>query len=112
MSIEDLLKCSDADLDRFAAEAGHEELRTLFDSIWLRIRSIGLTGQPRTVEAAETLVVAKAALRIAEHVGNEKLSIDAQHMTGRSLSANEEFEKAIPYYRNAIAGLDKLGEYQ
>jgi hypothetical protein len=51
MSPEDLLKCSDADLDRLAAGTGPEDLQNIFNGIWAIVRPL-YAGQPKSLESA------------------------------------------------------------
>jgi tetratricopeptide (TPR) repeat protein len=109
MSPEDLLKSSNADLERFAVSAEPEDLQNLFNTIWEKVRPL-YAGQPKSIESAHGLSLAQAALSLASHAQDQRLLIEAWHMMGRSLSANEEFEKAIPFYRQVISGLENLGD--
>jgi tetratricopeptide (TPR) repeat protein len=113
MSPEDLLSYSpaaiDAAIDRLASSASLADLGSLFELIWDRVRPL-YAGQPKSLEAVQGLKLAEAALRIALRVQDKQLLIQARHMMGRSLGANEEFEKAIPFYREAIAGLEESGD--
>jgi CHAT domain-containing protein len=106
---EDLLKCCDADLEQLAASTKPEELQNIFDGIWEKVRPL-YAGQARSSESAQGLSLAQAALNLASHAHDQRLLIEARHMMGRSLSANEEFEKAIPYYKQVIDSLEKLGD--
>src|SRR5262249_18996576 len=106
---EDLLKSSDADLERFASLAQPEDLHNLFSTIWEKVRPL-YAGQPKSIESAHGLSLAQAALSLASHAQDQRLLIEAWHMMGRSLGANEEFEKAIPFYRQVISGLENLGD--
>jgi tetratricopeptide (TPR) repeat protein len=81
------------------------------DSIWLKVRPL-YAGQPKSLESAQSLSLAQAARRLAVHAANDRLLIEAWHMMGRSLSANEEFEKAIPFYRQVIRRLEQIGDFQ
>jgi tetratricopeptide (TPR) repeat protein len=111
MSPEDLMKCSDADLKRFAAASTPEDLHRLFNTIWEKVRPL-YAGQPKSVESAHGLSLARIALALASFAQDQRLLIEAGHMMGRSLSANEEFEQAIPFYREVISGLEHLGDAQ
>jgi CHAT domain-containing protein/tetratricopeptide (TPR) repeat protein len=109
MSPEELLKCSEADLKRLATLGTRGDLQHLFDGIWEKVRPL-YAGQPKSAESAEGLSLSQAALTLAVQTNDERLLIEAWHMMGRSLSANEEFQKAIPFYRQVIAGLEKTGD--
>ena len=109
MSPEDLLKCSDAELEQAAND--REGLQDLFESIWEKVRPL-YAGQPKSLQSAEGLSLAHVALRLAAHAQNDRLWIEAWHMMARALSANEEFEKAIPYYRKVVKRLEEMGDFQ
>src|SRR5207237_3213069 len=70
------------------------------------------SGQPKSPEAAQGLALAQAALSLASHSKDENLLLEARHMMGRSLSANEEFESAVPFFQQVIAGMEKAGNLQ
>src|ERR1043165_6004812 len=108
-SPEDLLHCSEADLQRFAVAATTEDLEILFKHIWERVRPL-YAGQPKSIDAAHGLSLAQAALKVASHLNDQRLLLEAWHMMGRSLGANEEFEQAIPFYRQVISGLETIGD--
>lgn len=113
MSPEDLLKCSDADLDAFAAAAAHREIQDLFKQIWKEILPVpagSYAGQPKSIKTAQSVSLAQASLRIASATGDDLFLIDARHMMGRTLGANEEFERAIPFYREVISSLESIGD--
>jgi CHAT domain-containing protein/tetratricopeptide (TPR) repeat protein len=109
MSPEDLLKCSETELHALAASTKPEDLPDLFDSIWKKVRPL-YVGQPKSIEASQGLTLAQAALALASHSSDKRLLIEARHMMGRSLGANEEFEQAIPFYRQVISGLEEIGD--
>ena len=109
MSPEDLLQRSDADLEQMAISIRSEDLHELFDVIWERVRPL-YAGQPKSTGAATGLSLARGCLKLASHRDDPRLLIEAWHLMGRSLGANEEFEKAIPFYRQVISGLETIGE--
>jgi CHAT domain-containing protein/tetratricopeptide (TPR) repeat protein len=111
MSPEDLLNCSEADLERVVADASPEDLQDLFNAVWESVRPL-YAGQPKSNEAAHGLSLAQAAFRLASHAQDDRLLIEAWHMMGRSLGANEEFEEAIPFYQKTISGLESVGDLQ
>jgi len=112
MSPEELLNCSESDLERLAASAKPEDLHRLFKDLLETVRSLGFAGQPKSVEAARGLSLAQAALNLASRTHDEHLILEARHMMGRSLAANEEFEKAIPFYQDVISRLDQTSDRQ
>src|SRR5262249_51095098 len=109
MSPEDLLNYSDAEIQEFAAGVPPEGLHTLFEQIWEKVRPL-YAGQPRSKEAVRGLSLAQTALRLASHAHDRRLLLEAWHMMGRSLGANEEFEKAIPFYHKVISGFEGIGD--
>src|SRR5215470_9123732 len=109
MSPEGLLHCSQAELESFASAATPEALHELFGGIWEKLRPL-YAGQARSVETARALSLAQAALTLALRSHDERLLIEAWHMMGRTLGANEEFEKGIPFYEKVIAGLERIGD--
>jgi CHAT domain-containing protein/tetratricopeptide (TPR) repeat protein len=109
MSPEDLMNCAAGELKRFAAAASTEDLHNLFTRIWERVRPL-YAGQPKSAEAVQGLSLAQSALTLASEAHDPSLMIEAWHMMGRSLSANEEFEKAIPFYRQVISKLGDAGD--
>ncbi|HEY2383650.1 MAG TPA: CHAT domain-containing tetratricopeptide repeat protein [Terriglobia bacterium] len=113
MSPDDLLKCSDAELDAFAAPAPHQEIEDLFKRIWAEILPVSAgsyAGQPKTLKTAQSVSLAQAAVRIASASGDNSFLIEARHMMGRCLGANEEFERAIPFYRDVVSSLENIGD--
>jgi tetratricopeptide (TPR) repeat protein len=56
--------------------------------------------------------LAEAALKLASHTHDRRMLLEAKHMMGRSLGANEQFEQAIPFYQQVIAGFQELGDKQ
>jgi CHAT domain-containing protein len=111
MSPEDLLVCSQNDLEHLAQTSSAEELQNIFDAIWERVRPL-YAGQPKSKESDRALNLAEVALTLASHAHDERLLIEARQMMGRALSANEDFEKAIPYYEQVIAGLNSAGDFK
>src|SRR5262249_31117921 len=111
MSPEDLLNCSESDLERTVALGSREDLQNLFNAIWEYVRPL-YAGQPKSNESAHGLSLSQVALRLASQVQDNRLLIEAWHMMGRSLGANEEFEQAIPFYEKTIAALQDAGDLQ
>src|SRR3954469_6130497 len=102
MSAGDFLECCEGDLRRIALDATQNDLDEIFKTIWQQVRPL-YAGQPKSSQSAHGLRLAEAALQLATYVDDHKLLIEARHMMGRSLAANEQFEAAIPYYRQVIA---------
>jgi tetratricopeptide (TPR) repeat protein len=111
MSPDDLLNCSEIKLQRLAAAVSPDDLRNLFNGIWETIRPL-YAGQPKSIGAVRGLSLAQAALKVASHADDRNLLIEAWHMMGRSLGANEEFEKAVPFYQQVISSLEDIGDRQ
>src|SRR2546427_10808599 len=93
------------------ASSKPEDLQNLFSGIWEKVRPL-YAGQPKSLDSAQGLSLAQAALSLASHAHDQRLLIEAWHMMGRSLSANEEFEDAIPFYRQVISSLEEIGDLQ
>src|SRR5215475_147259 len=113
MCPEDLLKCSDAELKSFATAAAKSDIDDLFAQVWQEISpasAASYVNQPKSIETSRRIALAEAALRLANHVDESHFLIEAQHMMGRSLAASEEFERAIPFYRQVISGLENAGD--
>src|SRR2546430_1296265 len=90
-----------------------ETLQDAFDRIWGEIRGANLyAGQPRSQASAHSVSLARHALQIAANSGSDRLMIEAWRMLGLSLTANEQYEEAIPYYKSAIDKLEQTGEHR
>src|SRR5260370_24620101 len=90
-----------------------ETLQNTFDRIWKEIRGANLYGgQPRSQASVHSVSLARHALQIAANSGSDRLLIEAWRMLGLSLTANEQYEEAISYYKSAIEKLEQLGEHQ
>ncbi len=88
-----------------------QELEQAFDRIWKEIRAARLyAGQPRSETSAQSVSLAYYALQLAADSGRKRLLIEAWRMLAYSLTANEQFEDAIPYYKRSIEGLEQAGE--
>src|ERR1041385_2329920 len=93
--------------------APEETLQDTFDRIWEEIRGANLyAGQPRSEASAHSVLRAQQALQLAIDSGNDRLIIEAWRMLAYSLTANEQYEEAIPYYKSAVEKLEQIGEYQ
>jgi CHAT domain-containing protein/tetratricopeptide (TPR) repeat protein len=90
-----------------------EELHNTFEEIWKEIRGANLyAGQPRNQASAHSVSLARHALQIATSSGSDRFMIEAWRMLALSLTANEQYEEAILYYKNAIQKLDDIGEHR
>ncbi len=88
-----------------------EELQATFDRIWKEIRGANLyAGQPRGEGSAQSVSLARQALQLASDSDSELFLIEAWLMLGYTLTANEDFEEAIPYYKLAIEHLERTGQ--
>jgi CHAT domain-containing protein len=88
-----------------------ETLRTRFDRIWEEIRGANLyAGQPRSDGSVRGVLLARQALQIVQNCGNDQFTLEAWRMLAYSLTANEQYEEAIPYYKKAVEMLERMGE--
>lgn len=89
-----------------------DDLRRRFDNFWADIRAAQLyAGQPRNTQSAAGVALAREALRLATDASDNDLVLDAWRMLAYSLSADEQWLEAIPYYEKAIAEFEKRGEH-
>src|SRR2546425_12190147 len=85
-----------------------EDLQETFDRIWKEIRGAKLyAGQPRGEGSAQGVSLAQQALELAADLGSERFLVESWLMLGYTLTANEDFGKAIPYYKLAIEHLEQ-----
>jgi len=90
-----------------------ETLRQTFDRIWEEIGGANpYVGQPRNDASVHSVSRARHALQLAIDSGSDGLMIEAWRMLAISLSANEQYEEAVPYYKSAIEKLDQMGEHR
>src|SRR6266850_1145009 len=88
-----------------------ETLQHTFDRIWEEIRGGNLfAGQPRNDASAHSVSRARHALQLATDSGSDRWMLEAWRMLAYSLTANEQYEEAIPYYKSAIEKLEQMGE--
>jgi CHAT domain-containing protein/tetratricopeptide (TPR) repeat protein len=91
---------------------GRENLRQTFEKFWAEIRGAQLyAGQPRSTQSSAGVGLAQEALRLATESGDEDLLFESWRMLAYSLSADERWLEAIPYYEKAIAGYENRGEH-
>jgi len=69
-------------------------------------------GQPRNEASAHSVSRAQHALQLAQNSGNDRLMIEAWKMLAYSLTANEQYEDAIPFYKSAVEKLEQMGEHR
>jgi len=90
---------------------GKEELGPTFDEIWNEIREAKLyAGQPRSEASAHSVMLANRALQLATDSNSERFILEAWRMLAYTLTANEQYEEAIPYYARALERLEQIGE--
>jgi tetratricopeptide (TPR) repeat protein len=90
-----------------------QELQQEFDHIWGEIRRANLyAGQPRNQASSVSVSRARHALELATSSGREHFLREAWRMLAYSLTANEQYEEAISYYRKFIEKLEEIGEYR
>ena len=88
-------------------------LEQTFDRIWNEIREAKLyAGQPRSEASAQSVSLARRALHLAAESQSDRLLLQAWGMLAYSLTANEQYEEALPYYKNAIEKLECRGEQE
>jgi CHAT domain-containing protein/tetratricopeptide (TPR) repeat protein len=89
-----------------------QDLRETFEKFWTDIRGSQLyAGQPRNTQSATGVSLAHEALRLATQAGDDELVLEAWRMLAYSLSADEQWLEAIPYYEKAIAKYEARGQH-
>src|SRR5256886_2214967 len=90
-----------------------KQLEQTFDRMWDDIRGAKLyAGQPRSEASTQSVSLARRALHLATESQSDRLLLQAWGMLSYSLTANEQYEEAIPYYKNAIEKLESMGEQE
>ena len=85
-------------------------LRETFDGFWKKIRqSQPFAGQPRNESSSSAVALAQEALRLATEDGDADLLLDAWRMLAYSLTANEQYAEAIPWYAQALQQCESTG---
>ena len=108
MDVLPLLNRSDANLKEWALEQDETALNETFASIWNEIRGARLAaGQPRSVQTANCVELARVSETIAKHRNDERLLTEAWRMLAYSLNANEQYEEAVAFYELAVPRLDQ-----
>src|SRR5205085_12583575 len=93
---------------RYLLMLPEEILQHTFDRIWEEIRGANLyAGQPRNDASSNSVSRARHALQLATDSGSESLMLEAWRMLAYSLTANEQYEEALPYYKSAIEKLEQ-----
>src|SRR6266571_6387577 len=87
-------------------------LKKTFENFWSQIRGARLyAGQPRNSQSAAGVSLAREALRLAAEAGDDNLLLEARKMMYYSLTADEQYNEAIPYCEQAVAQCEQRGEY-
>jgi len=111
MDALELLNRTEEDLRAWALSQETSALERTFDEVWQQIRNLHLyAGQPRSAESERGVALARACLQVAAHLENDRLTVQAWRMLAYSLTANEQYDEALPYYDRAIQALDAAGE--
>jgi len=85
-------------------------LRETFDRFWDQIRqSQPFAGQPRNEASSTGVSIARNALQLATGADDGDLLLDAWRMMAYSLTANEQYTEAIPWYIRALDQCEKNG---
>ena len=88
------------------------DLRQTFEKFWADIRGGQLyAGQPRNAQSSSGVAIAHEALRLATEANDAELLPEAWRMLAYSLSADEQWLDAIPYYEKAISAFESRGEH-
>ena len=88
------------------------DIQETFDRIWNEIRGAKLAGgQARNEASAHSVSLAQHALKLATESGTDRLLVEAWRMLAITLNANEQYQEAITYYRDAIEKLEQRGEH-
>src|SRR5215831_16436114 len=89
-----------------------EELPRRFEKFWSDIRGFHLyAGQPSTSESAAGVSLAREAFRLATEAADPELLLQAQDMLRYSLTANEQYRDALPYYEVVVSGYEARGDH-
>jgi CHAT domain-containing protein len=111
MSTEELLNRSDNELEKLAVSTDEKRLEEIFQRIWDEINSARHHGgQPKNPQSAQSLAYARAAFQLATHSKKEKLLLEAWQMMSYSLMVNEQYDEAVPFYRQIVQRLEQLGD--
>src|SRR5688572_7374139 len=87
-------------------------LKKAFEKFWDEIRGSQLyAGQPRSTQSGAGVRLAEEALRLAKETAEDDFLLEAWRMMAYSLSADERWLDAIPYYEQAISGYESRGEH-
>ena len=85
-------------------------LQETFSKYWEEIRhSRPFAGQPRSESSSSGVSIAKNALQIATDAGDDDLILDAWRMLAYSLTADQQYTEAIPWYARALDHCERKG---
>jgi len=85
-------------------------LQETFSKYWEEIRhSRPFAGQPRSESSSSGVSIAKNALQIATDAGDDDLILDAWRMLAYSLTADQQYREAIPWYARALDRCERKG---
>jgi tetratricopeptide (TPR) repeat protein len=88
-------------------------LQETFANFWTEIRqSQPFAGQPCNEASAAGVAIAREALRLATEAGDDNLLLDAWRMAAYSLTANQQYAEALPYYAQALDQCEKTGDFK
>src|SRR5438552_2165732 len=88
-----------------------ERLDEIFNDIWGEIRGARhIPGQPRNEASGKSVALATRALQLATESNDQKFLIEAWHMMAHSLMADEQYERAVPFYQQRVERLEALGD--
>ena len=88
------------------------DLRQTFEKFWADIRGSQLyAGQPRNAQSSSGVALAHEALRLATEAKDDELLLEAWRMLAYSLSADEQWLEAIPFYEQAISRYEQRGQH-
>src|SRR5215510_11566771 len=105
--INSLLEKTEQDLQQYVKAIDGDHLKEFFAQMWDSVREMALFGgQSRSVASAEALSFSQFALSIATHSHSKGLLGEAHRMMAHALSANEQYERAITHYMEAIILLE------
>jgi CHAT domain-containing protein len=112
VAVESLLQEPDEDFHQWIDLASDAERRQALAELWENIRNNGLYGgQPRSESSNRGVKLARMALTIAAHMGDDSLLAEAWRMMAYTLNADEQYAESIEYYRLAIDAFDRSGDY-
>jgi CHAT domain-containing protein/tetratricopeptide (TPR) repeat protein len=88
------------------------ELPKVFEDLWAEIRGSRIyAGQPRNTDSNRGVELATHALQLATEAQQQPLLLEAWRMLAYSLTANEQYAEALPYYESAITALSEQGNH-